>query len=226
MSHGLGNLEVRHVGSFWAGRRQDSREGSWVIYFFNTRWQCFLIKSSWLRYRTGETALAILFSQKKKALSWYLRKDLGPTQGLQRRPRAGCEEIPKSPGAHYKRRSRALRKWLAQDPNTGMAELELSGELAKLLEQEVCLKCLSAAQARCLRGSPGSAVRNSHVYFRTFSKTAGSVRDKGGRQWGSEVWVVKVFISGFKNTLFQLVFGTHLFRNITSEKKVRIQAQQ
>ena len=68
-----------------------------------------------------------------------------------------------------------------------MAELELSGELAKLLEQEVCLKCLSTTQARCLRGSPASAVRNSHVYFRTFSKTAGAVRDNGGRQWGSEV---------------------------------------
>lgn len=97
------------------------------------------------------------------------------------------EEIPKSPAANYKRGSRALRKSLAQDPQTGMAELELSGELVKLLEQEVCLKCLSTSTGTLPERQPSFSSKELTCLLCTVSKIAGSVRGNGGGQWGSEV---------------------------------------
>lgn len=49
------------------------------------------------------------------------------------------EEIPKSPtDCKLQEKKPGPQEVTPQDPKTGMAGLELSGELAKLLEQEVC----------------------------------------------------------------------------------------
>lgn len=101
------------------------------------------------------------------------------------------------------------------DPGPGVAELELSAELTKLLEPRVHLQCPSPSTGTLCGRQPGF-YRQEFVYLPLhLLQVARSIEDREWVQWDSEVWVIyKSFYLSFLKTLSsQQHLGKYLFRN-------------